>query len=222
MALIEAVCVVHAVRPDEGDVGETAIDKRPAVGRVAVRVLGLHGDKQMDTEHHGGREKAVYAFAGEDASWWASVLDREVEPGVFGENLRTTGLDVTGAVIGEQWLIGGDDHDDLPFTGTVLEVTQPRVPCAPFQRWMREPHWIQRFTDHGTPGAYLRVVREGSVGAGDRVRVRHRPAHGVTIGECFAAFAPDVGRRLIDAAADGQIELASSLRRHCEQALARA
>ena len=26
---------------------------------------------------------------------------------------------------------------------------------------MDEPHWVKRFTDHGAPGAYLRVVARG-------------------------------------------------------------
>ncbi|GAB3593897.1 MOSC domain-containing protein [Angustibacter peucedani] len=217
MGMIEAVCVVHEVHPDEGgDVGETAIDKRPVVGRVAVRQLGLHGDKQLDVAHHGGRDQAVYAYAGEDASYWAGELDRDISPGLFGENLRTTGVAVTGAVIGERWRIGGEDD------GTVVEVTAPRTPCATFQRWLDEPRWVKRFTEHGAPGAYLRVVREGSVGAGDRVEVEHRPAHGVTIGECFLRFEPDVGRRLLDAEADGQVQLHETLRRRCEQAVARA
>ncbi len=216
MGLIEAVCVVHEVRPDDGgDVGETAIDKRAVTGRVAVRRLGLHGDKQLDVQHHGGRDKALYAYAGEDASWWSSELDREIEPGVFGENLRTTGIDVTGAVIGERWRIGGPDD------GAVVEVAQPRIPCATFQRWLGEPHWVKRFTEHGAPGAYLRVLQEGSVGAGDRVSVEHRPAHGVTIGECFLRFEPEVGRRLLEAEAAGEVELAGSLRHHCERTLAR-
>ncbi|MGN6300161.1 MAG: MOSC domain-containing protein, partial [Angustibacter sp.] len=191
MAMIEAVCVVHELRPDDPRQGNlTAIDKRAVAGRTTVHRLGVEGDRQMDTEDHGGRDKAVYAYAGEDVSWWAGQLDRELEPGAFGENLRTTGLDVTGAVIGEQWHVG--DADD----GVVLEVTMPRIPCSTFQRWMNEPQWVKRFTDHGAPGAYLRVVREGTVAAGDRISVERRPAHGVTVGECFLRFDAQVGRRL--------------------------
>jgi MOSC domain-containing protein YiiM len=216
MALIEAVCVVHEVHPDEGgDVGETAIDKRPVTGKVAVRHLGLHGDKQLDVAHHGGPDQAVYAFAGEDASWWAGELGREVEPGLFGENLRTTGLDLANAVIGERWRIGSDED------GVVLEVTSPRVPCATFQRWMGEPHWVKRFTERGTTGTYLRVIREGSIAAGDRVAVEHRPDHGVTIADCFPRVGPQAAQRLLDAEAAGEVALQPELRRLSEQAVAR-
>lgn len=216
MALIEAVCVVHELRPDDPRRGNlTAIDKRAVPGRSLVHRLGVEGDRQMDTDDHGGPDKAVYAYAGEDVSWWAGQLDRELEPGVFGENLRTTGLDVTGAVIGEQWHVGHPDD------GAVLEVTMPRIPCSTFQRWLDEPQWVKRFTDHGAPGAYLRVVREGSVAAGDRIRVERRPAHGVTIGECFVRFDAQVGRRLIEAADGGELDLAPVLRGFAERSLTR-
>lgn len=215
MASIAAVNVVHAVHPDDHNgAGETAIDKRSLTGRVPVRVLGLQGDRQMDTEHHGGRDKAVYAYAAEDAAWWSGQLGREVAPGQFGENLTTTGLDVTGALIGELWRIGGPE-------GAVVEVTQPRLPCLTFQEWMGEPQWVKRFTQHGAPGAYLRVVDEGRVGAGDPIEVVHRPAHGISIGTVFARIEPDVGRRLLALADDGELDMAPSLRWYAERAVAR-
>ncbi|WP_426566448.1 MOSC domain-containing protein [Angustibacter sp. McL0619] len=217
MALVEAVCVVHEVHHDEGgDVGETAIDKRPVPGRVPVLQLGLHGDKQLDLEHHGGRDQAVYVYAGEDASWWAGQLERDVPAGLFGENLRTTGLDVTGALIGERWRIGEADE------GAVLEVTAPRIPCATFQRWLDEPQWVKRFTEHGAPGAYLRVLREGSVAAGDRIEVEHRPQHGVRITDCFPRLSPEHAQRLLDSEDAGEVQLHADLRRRSELAAARA
>lgn len=216
MSRIVAVNVVHAVRADDhNDAGRTAIDKRAVSGPVAVGTLGLAGDQQMDVAHHGGRDKAVYAFAAEDREWWSERLGRPLAPGQFGENLTTAGLDVTGALVGERWRIGGAD-------GALVEVTQPRIPCATFQDWLGEPHWVRRFTEHGAPGAYLRVLQEGSVAAGDVVEVVHRPAHGVTIGACFVRFEPDAGRRLLAASDAGELELAGSLRAYAERAVARA
>jgi MOSC domain-containing protein YiiM len=183
-AHIRSVNVVHALVPDlRGDLDETAIDKRAVTGRVAVRSaaekggVGLAGDQVVDTRHHGGRDQAVYAYASEDLAWWAAELGRELAPGAFGENLTTEDLEVTGAVIGERWQVGAD--------GLVLEVTCPRIPCNTFQGFMDLPHWVKRFTEHGAPGAYLRVVAQGTVGAGDAVTVTDRPTHGVTIGDVF-------------------------------------
>jgi len=51
----------------------------------------VEGDSILDTAHHGGPDKAAYAYAREDAAWWASELGRDVPPGSFGENLSTSG-----------------------------------------------------------------------------------------------------------------------------------
>jgi MOSC domain-containing protein YiiM len=180
---LRSVNVVHALIPDVlGSEDLTAIDKRPVAGRVAVSVpddagVGLASDQIYDRRHHGGPDQAIYAYADEDLAWWAVGLGREIAPGGFGENLTTEGLDVTGAVIGERWQVGAH--------GVLLEVTAPRIPCRTFQGWMREPHWVKRFTAHGAPGAYLRILSPGTVGAGDRVDIVARPEHGVTIGDAF-------------------------------------
>ena len=84
----------------------TSIWKSPADGRVAVRGVNVAGDDQADREFHGGPDKAVYAYAHEDTVWWERELGRELEHGNFGENLTVSGVDVTGAVVGERWEIG--------------------------------------------------------------------------------------------------------------------
>src|SRR5690349_17871379 len=150
----------------------SAIDKRPAPGRVRVGVLGLTGDRVGDPSRHGGADQAVYAFATEDAAWWAAELDREVHPGSFGENLSTEGVDITNAVIGEIWSIGT----------TVLQVCCPRVPCHTFAGFWGIPDLVKRFTVRGAPGTYLRVLAEGELGAGDPIEVTDRPTHDVTVG----------------------------------------
>ncbi|MEV5558667.1 MOSC domain-containing protein [Nonomuraea wenchangensis] len=160
-----------------GRLGRTAIDKQPAGRRVPVRLDGLAGDERADRAHHGSSDQAVYAYAREDYDWWRERLGRELRDGLFAENLTTAGLDVNGAVLGERWRIGG----------VLLEVTRPRVPCVVFRNWMDEPGWVRRFTEAGRPGAYLRVVETGDVGAGDEVRIVARPEHGVTVSDWFQA-----------------------------------
>lgn len=172
-----------------GQLGRTAIDKRPVPGRVEVGRLGLGGDEQVDKPAHGGPEQAVYAYAREDLDWWVEQLGRELADGMFGENITTAGLDVTGALIGEIWELG---------TARV-QITGPRIPCAVFAGWMDEPHWVKRFADARRPGAYLRVLREGAVGAGDRLEVVSGPAERVTIAESMTAYYGDAAlmRRLL-------------------------
>jgi MOSC domain-containing protein YiiM len=183
---LEAVCRALPGLLDIPGRGPTrsAIDKRPVTGRVAVHRLGLDGDTQVNQKFHGGEGQALYAYAEEDAAHWSAELDRPLPAGRFGENLRTAGLDLTGAEIGERWRVGT----------TLLEVTAPRTPCAKFQAYWGVPGLIKRFTAHGASGAYLRVLVPGEIGAGDRVEVESRPGHGVTLGLAFRAFTTDRAR----------------------------
>lgn len=197
-ASVLAVCRVHQLLSDPGSVGVTAIDKRPVAGPVKVHRLGLHGDVQASRVHHGGEDQALYAYAQDDADYWAAELGRELPPGIFGENLRVAGISATDAVIGERWKIGLDVE---------VEVTSPRTPCATFQRRMHEPHWVKRFGDAGRVGTYLRVVRVGSIQAGDHIHRIFLPSHGVTIGKWFSDPTVEDMEALRDADADGQIRL---------------
>jgi MOSC domain-containing protein YiiM len=196
-------------------VGVTAIDKRPVGQPVAVAPYGLEGDTQCDREVHGGLYQAVYAYADEDAAWWAAELGREIPPGLFAENLRTSGLDVRGAEIGERWRIG-DGHG-----ATEVEVTSARIPCRTFGEKMGEPHWVKRFGDRNLNGAYLKVLRPGTVATGDPVVVTHRPGHGVTIADVGTRRDPAAMARLLEAAADGALDLRPALRDEAERAAAR-
>ena len=174
---IEAVCVSGSdllPLPDKRP-NRSGIDKKPVTGRVAVGELGLDGDVQVNRKHHGGEGQAVYAYAQDDADWWAAELDRDFPPGRFGENLRTSGLDLRAAVIGEQWR-GGT---------TLLQVTSWRTPCANFARFWGVPDLVKRFAAHGATGAYLRVLETGDIGAGDPVEVLARPDHGITVETAF-------------------------------------
>ncbi|TMS00239.1 MOSC domain-containing protein [Nonomuraea basaltis] len=160
-----------------GKTGRTAIDKRAVTHRVGVLANGLAGDERADRESHGSPDHAVYSYAREDYDWWEGELGRELRDGRFGENLTTSGLDVNGAMIGERWRVGG----------AVLEVTGPRTPCVVFRNWMDEPGWLKRFTDAARPGAYLKVVELGELGAGDEVEIVSRPEAGVTVADWFRA-----------------------------------
>jgi MOSC domain-containing protein YiiM len=185
-----AVCCIGQTHYGFGHEGATGIDKRPQPGPVVIERNGVVGDKQF-AAGHGGEHQAVYAYDRAEAQRWAAQLGREIPPGMFGENLAVAGMAVTDAVIGERWRVGSDP-------GVVLEVTAPRIPCRIFQAWMGEPQWIKRFTAQSDVGAYLRVLRPGTVRAGDPIDVLERPAHGVTVREVFNAADTDRLRRLLD------------------------
>jgi MOSC domain-containing protein YiiM len=159
----------------------TAINKQPVDGRVAVGRLGLDGDEQADKDSHGGPDQALYVYAREDLDWWEERLGRPLRSGRFGENLTVRGVDVSGALVGERWRIGS----------ALIELTASRVPCVVFRGWMEEEHWVRRFTQEGRPGAYARVLEEGTVAAGDPINVVSRPQGSVTISEALRAYHGD-------------------------------
>jgi len=173
MPSVLAVCVVHGLRADAGTVGVTAIDKRPVEHAVKVGAYGLYADVQADRQHHGGLDQAVYAYAQEDAEWWAAEIGAALPPGVFGENLRVEGLEVNAARVGERWRIGDR---------VLLEVTKPRKPCQTFARWIESEGiapasgWVKRFAAERRLGPYLRVLRTGEVRTGDAIEVLAGPA----------------------------------------------
>ena len=140
---------------------------------------GLVGDLVCDLRHHGGDDQAVYAYAREDLDWWQTELGKELPSGSFAENLTTQGINVSQALIGEQWLIGG---------ALLLQVSDPRIPCKTFESAVDEKHWVKRFTKRAAPGTYLRVLRGGAVRAGDKIVVVERPDHHVSVSTTFRAF----------------------------------
>jgi MOSC domain-containing protein YiiM len=202
MANVLTVNLAHP-RPNS-DKGSllTGIDKRPTDDTVTVCApgpmhgglgSGLLGDYIGDSQHHGGDDQAVYAYAREDLDVWEQELKRALDNGMFGENFTTAGLDVTGAHVGERWQVGSD--------GLVLEVSRPRIPCRTFAAWLSIQGWVKTFTKAATPGAYLRVIESGSVRGGDTIVVLDRPNHDVTIGMVFRALTvePELLPRILEA-----------------------
>jgi MOSC domain-containing protein YiiM len=151
----------------------SGICKTPVPGRVAVRGVNLAGDDQADRTNHGGVDRALYAYAAEDYAWWSEQLGRPLAPGTFGENLTLDGIDVSGAKVGEQWRIGS----------TLLQVTSPRVPCFKLAHVMNDPGFVKVFAGALRPGAYLRILAEGELGAGDVVKLVRQPAHRLTVAD---------------------------------------
>jgi MOSC domain-containing protein YiiM len=154
-----------------GDAVTTGIFKSPVEGRVRLEGVNFRGDDQADRENHGGPIRAAYAYAAEDYRWWQGTLGRTLAPGTFGENLTLENVEVSGALIGERWRVGT----------ALLEVTSPRVPCYKLGIAMEDAGFIRAFARALRPGAYLRIVEEGDVSAGDAVTVDWKPDHNLTL-----------------------------------------
>lgn len=156
----------------DGEEVSTGIFKVPVMGRVQMRTLNLDGDRQADLSVHGGRDKAVYAYPSEHYPFWQSQLPGvELPWGSFGENLTTAGLLESAVCIGDRFTIG---------TAEVV-VTQPRLPCFKLNLKFDRDDMVKRFLASHHTGFYLRVLREGEVGAGDEIVQVHRDQNRVSI-----------------------------------------
>jgi MOSC domain-containing protein YiiM len=153
----------------------TAIWKHPVAGAVRVEGVNLRGDDQADRRVHGGPDKALYAYAVEDYDWWGTQVG-PLDPGTFGENVTTAGLDLTASRVGDRWHIGS----------VVLEVAQPRTPCFKLGIRMGDDGFTRRFALAGRPGAYLRIVEPGSIAAGDRIRTVPASPPSISVGALAA------------------------------------
>jgi len=162
----------------------SAIVKQPVTGPVAARGTNLAGDEQADKVNHGGHDQAVYAYASEDAAFWSAEIGRELAPASFGENLTLAAVEVSGARIGERWRIGTAE----------LRVAGPRVPCFKLEARIGVRGFQRRFLHAGRPGAYLAIVDEGDLQAGDPVEIVHRPDHEVTVALVIEALLVDRSR----------------------------
>ena len=186
-------------RPDPSGRHEfSGIDKKPqdfidvaAPGPDYGDGSGVHGDIIGDAQHHGGNDKAVYAYSREELDYWQSELSRPLASGGFGENLTTRGIDLSALLINQRVCIGT----------AVLEVSVPRQPCATFAGWLGERGWLKRWTARGDCGTYLRIISPGRILPGDVIELDTPPSHGITMRMAFAAKMGDraLARRVIDA-----------------------
>ncbi|MGI9017171.1 MAG: MOSC domain-containing protein, partial [Euzebya sp.] len=154
---VTAVCVTRDLQSRTRVSTELTGINKAAVDQISLTPVGVRDDQVLDTNDHGGVDKAAYVYADEDAGWWSEELGIQIPPGRFGENLRVRAMPVSDAVIGERWQMGSD---------VVVEVSEPRVPCSTFQHHMDDRRgWGGRFPPIGRPHNSLRVPTHGCVQA---------------------------------------------------------
>ena len=160
-----SVTQVNRGKPEPLDMGNrvatTGIFKQPVEGPVAVGEEGLESDAIMDRKHHGGPDQAVYLYRTEDYEFWSRQLRRDIEPGTFGENLTVNGLSGPGLMVG----------DRLVLPNLELQVSAPRIPCNVLAARMGDKKFAKMFVQAERPGIYCRVLRTGTVTAGDTLEL---------------------------------------------------
>ncbi|MGI8962658.1 MAG: MOSC domain-containing protein [Bryobacteraceae bacterium] len=160
----------------------TSIFKSPVEGKVAVRRHNIAGDRQSDLTVHGGPYKAVYCYPGEHYSFWSEQLPgMDLSYGIFGENLTTEGLTEDAVHIGDQFRVGS----------SVLQVTQPRMPCFKLGIRFGRPDMVRRFWHSGRSGIYFSVIDEGDVAAGDLIEKTAPGPEGVSVADVVKLYRGD-------------------------------
>ena len=150
----------------------SGIDKRAVEGVVRVTMVGLAIDEQGDPKHHGGPEKALHHYPLDHyAGWRGELMEQGGHPdlldraGAFGENLSTTGLTEADVCIGDRYRLGT----------ALVEVSQARQPCWKLNHRFGFAGMSRAVQGSGRTGWYYRVIEEGEVAAGDRLRLVARP-----------------------------------------------
>lgn len=171
------------IRPLGPDGTPSGIFKEPINGAMHITLEGLVEDHQADRRYHGGPEKAVHQYPADNYP----VLRRQFPdrakafvPGVFGENLSTTGMTEHDVAIGDVFEVGE----------AVLQITQPRRPCWKINTRLELPELSRFVHDACRTGWYYRVLREGRIRAGDRLRRVERPATVVSVARFWAINLP--------------------------------
>lgn len=166
----------------------SGIAKAEVAGPILLRKTGFEGDAQGDTLRHGGPEKAVHHYPLDHYAAWRSevgpqpLLDR---PGAFGENLSTLGITEKDVAIGDVFEIGTAE----------IEISQGRQPCWKLNEQFGLPDMAWRVQSSGRIGWYYRVLREGTVGPDDRMRLLHRHSPEWTISRIWRILYVDTLNR---------------------------
>lgn len=149
----------------------SAIDKKPAYGKIFLSTLNLDGDQQADLHFHGGPDKAVCVYSYDHYSFWESVLDTKLEVGAFGENLTVKGITEEDVWIGDIYELGE----------AIVQVTQPRQPCFKLATKLKQPKLPLMVQHTGYTGFYFRVLKEGTISSEESLKLLERNPGSVSI-----------------------------------------
>jgi MOSC domain-containing protein YiiM len=161
----------------------SSIVKEPVTAKsLYLDWLNLEGDSQADQIHHGGKNKAVYAYSADHFAEWTKELDDEPPfvPTAFGENLTVAGWTEDDVRIGDIWVWGD----------ALLQVVQPRIPCFKLGIRTGRPHILKRFTQTGRTGWYLRVLKPGDVPVAGPIHLHERHPAKITVRDAHLARIP--------------------------------
>ncbi|MFD1614853.1 MOSC domain-containing protein [Gelatiniphilus marinus] len=155
---------------------QTGIYKTPTNTPIYLEKEAVKGDVISDRKVHGGIYKACYLFSKNHYGYWKKLYTNlSWNYGMFGENLTVTDLDENKLFIGDIFKIGD----------ALVQITQPREPCFKFGVKFGTQHVLKQFINHGFPGTYVRVLKEGFVTNGDKFKLEQQAKNSLTTAQLF-------------------------------------
>ena len=167
----------------------TGIYKKPINQAIYLGNQQILNDEVSDRKHHGGEFKACYLFSADQYEYWKNLYPNlDWEWGMFGENLTVSGFNEEDISIGDIYEIGS----------ALVQVTQPREPCFKFGVKFGNQEVLKQFIEHGFPGTYVRILKEGFVKTGDTLKLVEKAKNSITTAQFFyLLFSKEKDKNLI-------------------------
>ncbi len=151
---LEGLPRVHQISVSNG-----GVPKGP-VSEARITTRGVEGDRQRNSDIHGGPDRAVCLFSLEVINA-LQAEGHSIAPGSAGENLTLAGLDWFALKPGDRIRVGS----------VRLELVSYTAPCVHNGRWFLHENF-SRISQKKCPGwsrLYARVLTEGVMRTGDPV-----------------------------------------------------
>lgn len=146
---------------------ETAIFKTNVRGPVDVTENGIVGDEHA-YEPHRSPDKALLHYCTSHYDEWSREIpasEAHFQPGAFGENIFSAEIREQNVCIGDRIAIGN----------IIVEVTEPRAPCYKLNHRFEVKDMAKRTQTLFRTGWLYRIIKPGTIAAGDLVRLLERP-----------------------------------------------
>lgn len=142
------------------NVSQGGVPKRP-LAQAQLNWLGLIGDSQQDTRHHGGLQRALCLYSLEHI---LALQDEghPIFPGSVGENITITGLDWAKITPGTRLCLGTEVEIEITAYATPCKTISASFSGGQFNRIHQQLH-------PGWARAYARVLSGGRLRVGDAV-----------------------------------------------------
>lgn len=148
---------VHQISTSNGGVPKTSVEA------AVINDDGVVGDRQRNTAHHGGPDRALCLFSLEVIEGFQAE-GHPIEPGFAGENLTISGIDWVTVGPGDRMKIGPEVH---------IEITSHTSPCSQQKDWFIDGDFTRMLQSRhpGESRVYARVLHGGVITVGDDVRL---------------------------------------------------